>query len=108
MWVENIIFYYFMLYNWNIFGCYCTFIPPSPPPIVIDDSSWKNTAESLTVALTLSLGGYESAIAPIFDLEIHFPSSEHMEELIKECGSSEESSSAQNVYDTGDIIVEKS
>ena len=30
-----------------------------------------------------------------------------MEEL-KECGSSEESSSAQNVYDIGDIIVEKS
>ena len=32
---------------------YCTFVPP--PPIVIDDSSWKNTAESFTVALTLSL-----------------------------------------------------
>ena len=27
---------------------------------------------------------------------------------VKECGSSEESSSAQNVYDIGDIIVEKS
>ena len=27
---------------------------------------------------------------------------------LKECGSSEESSSAQNVYDIGDIIVEKS
>ena len=36
------------------------------PPIVIDDSSWKNVAESFTVALTLTLGGYESAIAPIF------------------------------------------
>ena len=34
------------------------------PPIVIDDSSWKNAAESFTVALTLPLGGYESAIAP--------------------------------------------
>ena len=32
--------------------------------IVIDDSSWKNAAESFTVALTLTLGGYESAIAP--------------------------------------------
>ena len=37
------------------------------PPIVIDDSSWKNAAESFTVALTLTLGGgYESAIAPMF------------------------------------------
>ena len=36
----------------------------SYPPIVIDDSSWKNAAESFTVALTLTLGGYESAIAP--------------------------------------------
>ena len=36
------------------------------PPIVIDDSSLKNVAESFTVALTLTLGGYESAIAPIF------------------------------------------
>ena len=26
--------------------------------------SWKNAAESFTVALTLTLGGYESAIAP--------------------------------------------
>ena len=34
------------------------------PPIVIDDSSWKNAAESFTVALTLTLGEYESAIAP--------------------------------------------
>ena len=32
--------------------------------IVIDYSSWKNAAESFTVALTLTLGGYESAIAP--------------------------------------------
>ena len=37
----------------------------SYPPIVIDDSSWKNAAESFTVALTLTLGGYESAIAPL-------------------------------------------
>ena len=30
----------------------------TPPPLfVIDDSSWKNAAESLTVALTLTLGG---------------------------------------------------
>ena len=29
----------------------------SYPPIVIDDSSWKNAAESFTVALTLTLGG---------------------------------------------------
>ena len=36
------------------------------PPIVIDDSSWKNTAESFAVALTLTLGGYESAIARFF------------------------------------------
>ena len=35
------------------------------PPIVIDDSSWKNAAESFTVALTLTLGGHESAIVPI-------------------------------------------
>ena len=36
------------------------------PRIVIDDSSWKNAAESFTVALTLTLGGYESAIVPHF------------------------------------------
>ena len=39
------------------------------PPIVIDDS-WKNAAESFTVALTLTLGGYESAIAPY---QFHWP-----------------------------------
>ena len=38
--------------------------PPHPPPIVIDDSSLKKAAESFAVALTLTLGGYESAIAP--------------------------------------------
>ena len=38
----------------------------SYPPIVIDDSSWKSAAESFTVALTLTLGWYESAIAPIY------------------------------------------
>ena len=38
---------------------------PTPPHILIEDSSWKNTAESFTVALTLSLGGYKSAIAPV-------------------------------------------
>ena len=37
----------------------CTFVPP------YDDSSWKNAAESFTVALSLTLEGYESAIAPI-------------------------------------------
>ena len=43
---------------------HCTFVPPPPPPIVIDDSSLKNAAESFTIALTLTVGGYESAIAP--------------------------------------------
>ena len=36
------------------------------PSIVIDDSSWKNAAECFTVALSLTLGGYESAIVPEF------------------------------------------
>ena len=45
------------------------------PHIVIDDSSWKNAAESLTVALTLTLGGYESAIVPNF-LKIRVTSAE--------------------------------
>ena len=35
-----------------------------PPPIVIDDSSWKNAAESFTVALTLTLGGVRKCNAP--------------------------------------------
>ena len=41
-------------------------LPPSRPlPFAIDDLSWKNAAESFTVALTLTLeAGYESAIAP--------------------------------------------
>ena len=34
------------------------------PPIVIDYSPLKNAAERFTVAVTLTLGGYESAIAP--------------------------------------------
>ena len=34
------------------------------PPVVIDDSSWKNAAESFTVALTLTFEGYESAMVP--------------------------------------------
>ena len=38
--------------------------PPPPPPIVIDDSHEKNAAESFNLALTLTLGWYESAIAP--------------------------------------------
>ena len=41
--------------------------------MVIDDSSWKNATESFTVALTLTLGGYESAIAPFF-IEMESPS----------------------------------
>ena len=44
--------------------CLIGTIALSYPPIVIDDSSWKNAAESFAVALTLTLGGYESAIAP--------------------------------------------
>ena len=37
----------------DILWRYCTFVPP----IIIDDSSWKNMAESFAVALTLTLGG---------------------------------------------------
>ena len=58
----------------NVFPCYkytCYYLGilallhfRTPPPIVIDDSSSKNAAESFAVALTLTLGGYESAIAP--------------------------------------------
>ena len=36
----------------------------TPPPYCYWWLSWKNAAESFTVALTLTLGGYESAIAP--------------------------------------------
>ena len=56
---------YFPLYSLYLLDC-CTYgaIALSFPPIVIDNSSWKNAAESFTVALTLTLGGYESAIAP--------------------------------------------
>ena len=35
--------------------------PPSPPPIVIDDSSWKNAAESFTASPNPNPRGYESA-----------------------------------------------
>ena len=38
--------------------------PTPPPPIVIDDSSWKNAAESFTVALTLTLGGVRKCNTP--------------------------------------------
>ena len=38
------------------------FLHPPATPIVIDDSSWKNAAESFTVALALTIGGYKSAI----------------------------------------------
>ena len=48
--------------NEDILGVIALLTPP--PPFVIDDSSWKNAAESFTIALTLTLGGYESAIAP--------------------------------------------
>ena len=34
------------------------------PPIAFDDSSWKNAAESFTVALNPNPRGYESAIVP--------------------------------------------
>ena len=43
--------------NISKIGCYCTFVPPSPYPFVIDNSSWRNAAESFTVVLTLTLGG---------------------------------------------------
>ena len=41
-----------MLY---LFGAIALLYPP--PPIIIDDSSWKNAAESFAIALTLTLGG---------------------------------------------------
>ena len=44
--------------------------------------SWKNAAESFAVALTLTLGGYESAIAPIF-VAI---SSKFLKKVLKICG----------------------
>ena len=34
--------------------------------LLMTHSSWKNAAECFSVALTLTLGGYESAIAPNF------------------------------------------
>ena len=43
----------------------------SSPLIVIDDSSLKNATESFTVALTLTLGGYESATAPKYLRKTH-------------------------------------
>ena len=49
-------------------GSYCTYV--APPPIVFDDSSWKNAVESFTVAITLTLVGYESAILPFHCLLI--------------------------------------
>ena len=61
--------------NYRFWGHCCTFVPPPPrPPIVIDDSSWKNVAESFTVALTLTLGGYKSAIAPVQGVYIIYKS----------------------------------
>ena len=45
------------------FWRHCTFGPP-PPPYCCWWLSWKNAAESFTLALTLT--GYESAVAPKF------------------------------------------
>ena len=37
---------------------YCTFVPPPPSPFSYPPPfSWRNAAESFTVALTLTLGG---------------------------------------------------
>ena len=52
-------------HNFAEFPALLHFLTP-PRPIVIDDSSWKNVAESFTIALTLTLGEYKSAIAPNF------------------------------------------
>ena len=46
----------------NFLGAIALSYRPAPPPIVIDDSSWKNAAESFTIALTLTLGGYETKV----------------------------------------------
>ena len=51
-------------FSFHVICVYNTNIPGLYPPIIIDDSSWKNAAESFTLALTLTIGGYESAIAP--------------------------------------------
>ena len=64
-----------MLY---LFGAIALLYPP--PPIIIDDSSWKNAAESFAIALTLTLGGYESAIAPFFSW-LHKPREEQVQLL---------------------------
>ena len=40
------------------------------PPIVIDDSSWKNAAESFTVALTLTLGGVQKCNSADVSLQL--------------------------------------
>ena len=56
-------------------GHYCTFVPPLP--IVIDDSLWKNEAESESFTIiALTLGGYESAIAPKCGQWVHLQCSE--------------------------------
>ena len=66
MWVSfNYPFSIVLTITWNPGAISLSYpLPPPPLPIVIDDSSWKNAAESFNVALTLTLGGYESAIAP--------------------------------------------
>ena len=46
------------------------FRSPPPAPYCYWWLSWKNAAESFSVALTLTLGGYESAIAPWFSAVI--------------------------------------
>ena len=50
--------------RWNVLRKKLALLHFRTPPIITDDSSWKNAAESFAVALTLTLGGYESAIAP--------------------------------------------
>ena len=49
---------------WKLHIIFSALLHFRTPSIVIDDSSLKNAAESFTV--TLTLGGYESAISPFF------------------------------------------
>ena len=43
---------------------------PSPAPIVIDDSSWKNAAESFTIPLTLTIGGVRKCNSTIQQAQV--------------------------------------
>ena len=60
--------YFFEIPRWDpcyLFGAIALSYPQTPPPLPpYPLLLWKNAAESFTVALTLTLGGYESAIAP--------------------------------------------